>query len=86
MPDVVLVGQSVQRLTRLRIALIGQLGVAVDGMVAAPLPARQTAVLPVPGTPSIRSYLTPIIPLLPLGHPVAFRPAFFFFFFFFFFF
>jgi len=36
-PDVVLVFATLRRLTRFRIALVSQLAVAVDGVVAAPL-------------------------------------------------
>jgi hypothetical protein len=36
-PDVVLVGRAIQRCTGSRITLIGELSVAMDGVVATPL-------------------------------------------------
>jgi hypothetical protein len=54
MPDVVLVRVAVRRFAGFRVALIGQLTVAVDGMVAAPFQFLAYGSLPVPETPSIR--------------------------------
>ncbi len=50
-PDMMLVGEAIQRLTGFWITLIRQVEVVMDGVVAAP---PQTEVLPVPETPSTK--------------------------------